>query len=205
MGPESYSISMSMPEEFDFDDMGQQSKGENGITWAISGGGWRCMAATNAYAQILARVGLLGGKDDDDEGDFAMARSQSKSKQRGKARKENKNNIRTIAATSGSSWFLSQLSYSRNYYEEVINGTPDSLGDFMLKWMNAYASTQVYVCANLITCFFIYKLFNYIETHYYKPISAFDRKTLTLHVTKLDLGKTFVLHWTKKMQGDLLF
>ena len=41
MGPESYSISMSMPEEFDFDDMGQQSKGENGIMWAISGGGWR--------------------------------------------------------------------------------------------------------------------------------------------------------------------
>ena len=75
----------------------------------------------------------------------------------------------------------------------------------MLKWMNAYASTHVYVCANLITCFFIYKLFNYIETHYYKPISAFDRKTLTLHVTKLDLGNTFVLHWTKKMQGDLLF
>ena len=128
MGPESYSISMSMPEEFDFDDMGQQSKGENGITWAISGGGWRCMAATNAYAQILARVGLLGGKDDDDEGDFAMARSQIKSKQRGKARKENKTNIQTIAATSGSSWFLSQLSYSRNYYEEVINGTPDLLG-----------------------------------------------------------------------------
>ena len=56
MGPESYSISMSMPEEFDFDDMGQRSKGENGIMWAISGGGWRSMAATNAYAQILARV-----------------------------------------------------------------------------------------------------------------------------------------------------
>lgn len=157
MGPESYSISMSMPEEFDFDDMGQQSKGENGITWAISGGGWRSMAATNAYAQILARVGLLGGKDDDDEGDFAMARSQSKSKQRGKARKENKNNIRTIAATSGSSWFLSQLSYSRNYYEEVINGTPDSLGDFMLKWMNVYASTQVCMCKS-------YHMFFHIQT-----------------------------------------
>ena len=61
------------------------------------------------------------------------------------------------------------------------------------------------MCKSYHMFFHIQTIQLYRDSLLYKPISAFDRKTLTLHVTKLDLGNTFVLHWTKKMQGDLLF
>ena len=51
-------------------------------------------------------------------------------------------NIDIVATTSGSSWFSSQFFFSDRYYSEVVDGTPESLGNFTRGWFEAYASTQ---------------------------------------------------------------
>ena len=37
-----------------------------GIIWTSTGGGWRSMAASTAYAQVFSNLGMLGGDDDSD-------------------------------------------------------------------------------------------------------------------------------------------
>ena len=39
------------------------SANDVGLLWTATGGGWRSMAANSAYAQVFARLGILGGKD----------------------------------------------------------------------------------------------------------------------------------------------
>jgi hypothetical protein len=51
-------------------------------------------------------------------------------------------NIDIVGTTSGSSWFSSQFFFSENYYRAVVDGTPESLGNFTRSWFEAYASTQ---------------------------------------------------------------
>ena len=90
-----------------------------GIIWTSTGGGWRSMAASTAYAQVFSNLGMLGGGDDSDT-----------------------TKISSVATTSGSSWWSAQFFFSKSYYDTIVNGTPESLGEFTSKWFAAYASSQ---------------------------------------------------------------
>ena len=50
--------------------------------------------------------------------------------------------ISNVATTSGSSWWSAQFFLSSVYYNEIVTGTPQLLGEFTSKWFAAYASTQ---------------------------------------------------------------
>ena len=47
-----------------------------------------------------------------------------------------------MTGTSGTSWFLSQIAFSQNYYDSIVHGTPRSLGNLTQAWMEAYGTTQ---------------------------------------------------------------
>ena len=81
------------------------------------------MVASQGYAQVFTRLGLLGTSGEG-EGSTEIDK------------------IVSLATTSGSSWFNAQFAYSAQYYDAVANGTPNSLGQFTQRWMEAYASTQ---------------------------------------------------------------
>ena len=84
------------------------------------------MVASQGYAQVFTRLGILGVG-----GEGSTTASDEADTQ-----------IVTLATTSGSSWFNAQFAYSAQYYDAVANGTPKSLGEFTQRWMEAYASTQ---------------------------------------------------------------
>lgn len=80
------------------------------------------MAASTAYAQVFSRLGLLGSSSSDDSPDDT----------------DTTNKIVSVATTSGSSWFSGQFFFSSQYYDAIANGTPESLGEFTEKWLEAY-------------------------------------------------------------------
>ena len=92
----------------------------NDILWTGTGGGWRAMVAQSAYAQVFFKLGILN--------------NSPASKKTPK--------IKLIDGSSGSSWFTTQFAFSQNYYNAVVRGTPESLGQFTQEWMDAYATTQ---------------------------------------------------------------
>ena len=85
------------------------------------------MVASQGYAQVFTRLGLLGSTGGEGEGSTETGIDTQ---------------IVSLATTSGSSWFNAQFAYSAQYYDAVANGTPKSLGQFTQRWMEAYASTQ---------------------------------------------------------------
>ena len=49
-----------------------------------------------------------------------------------------------ISTTSGASWFSTQLFYSQQFYDRVINAEDsDALYDFVVQWMDAYKQMLV--------------------------------------------------------------
>lgn len=98
-----------------------------GIVWSNSGGGWRAMAATSAYAQVFSHLGLLGGGTSPNNNGTSTQK------------------IGIVTTTSGSSWWSAQFFFSSQYHDAVVGGTPNSLGGFTQQWLEAYASTQANV------------------------------------------------------------
>ena len=86
------------------------------------------MAASTAYAQVFSRLGLLGGTNDG----------------------KDTNKIVSVATTSGSSWFSAQFFFSSQYYDTIVNGTPESLGEFTKQWFEAYG--MFYIVYLLFWC-----------------------------------------------------
>lgn len=49
-----------------------------------------------------------------------------------------------ISTTSGASWFSTQLFYSEQFYNRVVNAeNSQSLHDFVVQWMDAYKNMLV--------------------------------------------------------------
>lgn len=96
-------------------------KAENGedyfLRWATSGGGWVAMTAGMAFANVFHRAGII------DEGscDFTA-----------------------ISSSSGGAWFATQFFYSQEFFDRLIGEdvTPESVRDFAVDWMLAYADMQ---------------------------------------------------------------
>lgn len=101
------------------------------------------MAASTAYAQIFSRLGLLGSSSSDD----------------GDNDTDTKNKIVSVATTSGSSWFSAQFFFSSQYYDAIVNGTPESLGEFTEKWLEAYGMYVIYLLFLMCTCLVLTPLF----------------------------------------------
>ena len=101
------------------------------------------MAASTAYAQIFSRLGLLGSSSSDD----------------GDNDTDTKNKIVSVATTSGSSWFTAQFFFSSQYYDAIVNGTPESLGEFTEKWLEAYGMYVIYLLFLMCTCLVLTPLF----------------------------------------------
>ena len=79
------------------------------LRWASTGGGWRSQFACVGFANLFSTQLDIMSK------------------------------FSAISTTSGASWFSTQLFYSQQFYDRVINAKDSqALYDFVVQWMDAY-------------------------------------------------------------------
>lgn len=80
------------------------------LLWATSGGGWRAMAGSMAYANVYAQAGLFS---------------------------DSASSFTGVSSNSGGTWFSAQFFYSQQFYD-AMQGSPEDVSDFFTQWMNSY-------------------------------------------------------------------
>ena len=124
-----------------------ESQPQPPLLWSSTGGGWRAMFADIGFANAFQQAGLFADTSSSATASTATTTTTNDDESNGESSTTTTNTTTTrtrftsIATTSGGSWFSTQLFYSQNFYDKtVLAPSPSDVRQFVLDWMETYAS-----------------------------------------------------------------